>query len=87
MQGGSAGGTTSTPGRLSQTGEAEPQEPISGTVLMNGDASGTMVMNSDPAGTVVVDSTDSGGRLGTMAERGEDFAAALRSNAPAESSG
>ena len=57
---------------------------------MNGDASGTMVMtSSDPAGTVVIDSDDMEPRkkLETMAERGEDFAAALRSNAPAESSG
>ena len=65
---------------------------------MNGSASGTMIANpasetvlpsQGAAGTVMVGAGSSalGDGSGTVAERGEDFAAALRSNAPAEISG
>lgn len=100
LQNNDRGGTVAAPRRASQTGSAENPESISGTMLMNGDASGTLVMNSsNPSGTVMADqgrggtllvargSDVPGGGLGTVAERGEDFAAALRSNAPAETSG
>lgn len=100
MQNNDRGGTVAAPRRASQTGSAENPESLSGTMLMNGDASATLVMNSsNPSGTVMADqgrggtllvapgSNVPGGGLGTVAERGEDFAAALRSNAPAETSG
>lgn len=62
---------------------------ISGTMIANEDPSGTLVVGPDPGGTLVIGAGEgpSGGSTGTVAERGEDFAAALRSNAPAETSG
>ena len=100
MQNIDRGGTVAAPRRSSQTGSAENPESVSGTMLMNGDATGTMVTNSsNPSGTILADQGRGGtllvapggdlpgGGLGTIAERGEDFAAALRSNAPAETSG
>ena len=94
------GGTVAAPRRASQTGSAENPDSVSGTIVMNQDMSGTMVMNSvNPSGTVLADEGRGGTLLvapggdlpgvglGTVAERGEDFAAALRSNAPAETSG
>jgi hypothetical protein len=61
---------------------------ISGTMLVNEGISGTMLVNHDPSATLVVNpsGTVQAGRS-TLRQGGEDFAAALRSNAPAETSG
>jgi len=63
----------------------ERQDPSS-TVVVNPGIFGTTAYRQDPGGTTVV---IPGGTVQTSgaAQAGEDFAAALRSNAPAETSG
>ena len=71
-----------------------PHQGHSGTVVVNDyqqDASGTLVVKGGISGTVLYD-RDAGGTMvfnqgGTVQAGGEDFAAALRSNAPTETSG
>jgi len=61
---------------------------ISGTMLVNDGASGTMLVNHNPSATMVVNPSGTvQGGMGASRQGGEDFAAALRSNAPAETSG